>query len=240
MTSLGVLAEGEIGLARWLITSRWGGFSEKPFNEANLAINVGDKPNAVEANRKQLASQINKTIIFPIACHSNKSAWVQEKEKNNLNQVDGLITDKHGVALGVLSADCATVLLFAKETSVVAALHAGWKGMKDKILPLAIAELRRNGGNEISAILGPAICANCYPVSQERFLEVKKVEPAAAVINQNKDFAIDVKAGLKSQLNQEGVDFDSIEICSFESEDLFSFRRENQTGRNASLIWLKD
>lgn len=238
MKPLGVLAEGELGPAKWLITSRWWGESKDPFHENNFAINVGDNALAVAANRSYLAKQIGKTVIFPVACHSSTSLWVEKEDLNNIENTDGLITKNHDLALAVLSADCATVLLFAHDLNAIAALHAGWKGMKNGILPKAIIELKNLGASEISAIIGPAICANCYPVSKERFLEVKRAVPAAAVVNSHEDYSIDVRAGLISQLSQAKVSYETIDKCSFESQDLYSFRRDEITGRNASVIWL--
>lgn len=238
MKPLGILAEGKLGSASWLITNRWSGASEIPYHENNFAINVGDDPIAVAANRNSLVVQIDRSVIFPVACHSNTSVWVEKADFNNIENTDGLITKNRKIALAVLSADCATVLLNAKDLNLIAALHAGWKGMKDGILPKAISELKKAGTSEISAILGPAICADCYPVSSERFLEVKQSVPAAAVINKNQEYAIDVKAGLIAQLLEAQVEYESIAECSFESSDLYSFRRDERTGRNASVIWL--
>lgn len=240
MNSLGVLATGEIGPAKWLITSRWGGVSPEPYTASNFAIHVGDEPSAVKANREKLASKINRSVIYPVACHSNLSSWIKDKELVDVPKVDGLITANRDLGLAALSADCATVLLFAEKINSIAALHAGWKGMKYKILPNAISELRKAGAENIFAVLGPAICANCYPVTKARFLDVKKLEPEAAVINDKTEFAIDVKAGLISQLNKAEVACESIDICSYESVDLYSYRRDKVTGRNASVIWIED
>lgn len=239
MNSLGVLAAGEIGPAKWMITSRWGGVSQDPYSEANFAIHVGDDPTLVQVNRKKLSSEINKSVIYPVACHSNLSSWIKGNEVIDVPNVDGLITSNRDLGLATLSADCATVLLYAEKINSIASLHAGWRGMKDQILPNAIYELRKAGADKISAVLGPAICADCYQVGKERFLEVEKFQPEAAVINKNQEFAVDVKAGLMSQLQKAEVTFESIDICSFESADLYSYRRDKVTGRNASVIWIE-
>jgi len=238
--SLEIIAKGELGPANWLITSRWTGVSEPPFNENNFAINVGDKPQAVAANRLRLAKEINKQVIYPVACHSDKTTWVLDEKIENIEMVDGLITRNKNVALAVLSADCATVLLYAQELAAIAALHAGWKGMKDHILTKTISEMKNNGASKIFGILGPAICANCYPVSKARFDEVRAIQPEAAILNDNHEMSIDVRAGLKAQLRANEIDFKSVDLCSFESSDLFSYRRDEQTGRNASVIWFRD
>lgn len=237
MEPVGIFASGKSGKANWLITSRRGGYSKGVFSENNFAFNVGDEPQTVARNREKLKSEISKNVIYPVAVHSNKIAWVLENEKD-IEDVDGLISSRNDLAVGVFSADCASILIHSSKLGLIAALHAGWKGMKDQILPKAIDLIATKGDSSPEVILGPAICANCYRVDEARYLEVLQAEPKAAVINQDGNFAIDVLAGLKSQLQRYEISYQQIIGCTYELKELYSFRRDGTTGRFASVIWM--
>jgi polyphenol oxidase len=240
MGEIAALTKGSFGGASWLVTARAGGVSQNHFAQANFSLDVGDAPHLVKENRRTLKAQIGKPITFPIANHGKNLAWVDEKSSKDIANVDGLITSSTNLAIATLSADCATVLLFAPGVKIIAALHAGWKGMSDGILPKTIQELRASGADEIKAVIGPAICGECYSVSEDRYREVKNKVPAACLLNKKNEFAIDVRAGLEWQLLGEKVAFESVSICSFEEKNAFSFRRDQKTGRMASVIWLNE
>lgn len=240
MSEIASLAKGNFGGASWFITARGGGVSAENFAEANFALNVGDNADFVAENRKLLAAQIGKPLIYPIANHSKEIAWVDDQSSENIAEVDGLITSSPHRGLAALSADCATVLLFAPKVKIIAALHAGWKGMSAGILPKTIRELRNSGANEIQALIGPTICGECYSVSEKRYREVEREVPAACFINDKNNFAIRVSSGLADQLLEEKISFEDVSICSFEEPNAYSYRRDQKTGRMASVIWLDE
>ena len=240
MNEIAELAKGSFDGASWLITARTGGVSKDQFAQTNFSLNVGEDSKLVQANRSRLAAQIGKPITFAKAIHSKNIAWVDEKCSDEIAEVDGLITSSKNRAIATLSADCATVLIFALGVKIIANLHAGWKGMSDGILPKTIYELRAVGAREIKALIGPTICGDCYVVSEDRYREVKTKVPAACFINKQNEFTIDVRAGLAWQLLNEKVSFENVLICPFEDENAYSFRRDHKTGRMASVIWLKN
>jgi YfiH family protein len=230
MSSLTSLARGSFGEVDWLITASGAG---------NFAINVTDNHSNVLDNRKNLQMAIAKKVIYPVACHSNLVAEVDEDALENIEQVDGLITQNQDIALAVLSADCATVLIYAEDIKAICALHAGWRGMKDQILPKALAQLQQRGAKQFKAVIGPTICGTCYRVDEDRYLEVKKVEPNAALVNEH-GFTIDVRQGLLDQFERSKVSPSVVDVCTFESKSSFSFRRESVTGRMASVVWFNN
>jgi YfiH family protein len=230
MALLTSLARGSFGEVDWLITSR---------NDGNFAINTTDHQTNALDNRKHLQMAIAKKVIYPVACHSDLVAEVDQDALADIEQVDGLITQNQNIALAVLSADCATVLIYAEDIKVICALHAGWRGMKDQILPKALAQLQNRGARQFKAVIGPTICGACYRVDEERYLEVRKVEPNAASANE-RGFAIDVRQGLLDQFDRFKISPSVIDICTFESKACFSFRRESVTGRMASVIWFNN
>lgn len=230
MSSLTSLARGSFGEANWLITAR---------SDSNFAINTTDNQTNPLANRKALQMAIAKKVIYPVACHSDLVAEIDEDAVVDIERVDGLITQNQNIALAVLSADCATVLIYAEDIKAICAIHAGWRGMKDQILPKALAQLQQHGAKQFKAVIGPTICADCYRVDEERYLEVKKVEPNAVSANED-GFAIDVRQGLLDQFDKFKIIPSVVDICTFESKACFSYRRESVTGRMASVIWFNN
>jgi copper oxidase (laccase) domain-containing protein len=108
--------------------------------------------------------------------------------------------------------------------------------MKNQILTKALTQMQHQGENNFKVVIGPAICAECYQVDEERYLEVKNTQPEAAVIT-DKGFAIDIQKGLISQLAGFKIDLQVISMCTFESNECFSFRRDKDAQRMASVIW---
>jgi YfiH family protein len=225
MAAVASLARGSFGEVNWLVTSRLAG---------DFASTIGT--NGFDSNRKNLKNQIGRRVVFPVACHGDSIAQVDASSGENIEQVDGLMTQNPDIALATLSADCATVLIYAQDTQTICALHAGWRGMKNQILIKALTQMQHQGENNFKVVIGPAICAQCYQVDEERYLEVKNTQPEAAVIT-DKGFAIDIQKGLISQLAGFKIDLQVISMCTFESNECFSFRRDNDSQRMASVIW---
>lgn len=114
-------------------------------------------------------------IVLPVQTHTANVALV-ETGKENLQDVDAIITLTHGLAIGVRTADCQPVLIYAPDIRAVAAIHAGWRGTLAGITSKTISTLTRLGASPeyMRAWLGPSVCGGCYEVSPdlvERFVE---------------------------------------------------------------------
>jgi YfiH family protein len=134
-------------------------------------------------------------------------------------------------------ADCIPLILNSK--FAVAAVHVGRKGLVNRVTEKSIEILREFSDHEITATIGPAICGKCYEVSQDIFDEVVKSHPATASQTHLGSPALDLVAGLISDLNELGIHKIANQTrCTFEDEDLFSYRRSTVTGRQAGLVWL--
>ena len=149
---------------------------------------------------------------------------------------DAMITTTSGVSLVVMVADCIPLLLTSKVA--VAAVHVGRKGLMNSVTLNAISAMREIGAREISAIIGPSICGRCYEVSEEIFLEVTKVHPAAAATTASGTHSLDLPAALAKTLLSEGVAISFESGCTAEDPALFSYRRDGVTGRQAGIVWL--
>lgn len=137
-------------------TNNTQGFSKEKYAKFNLADNVGDKHLAVEKNRNLFKSYLNADIKWLRQNHTN---IVKSFDEYNGDFCDAIITDKPRQACVVLTADCLPIILFDKKMTKVAAIHAGWRGLSQGILEVALKEFV---GLELVAWFGPCISANFY------------------------------------------------------------------------------
>ncbi|MFH0176799.1 peptidoglycan editing factor PgeF [Streptomyces cacaoi] len=231
--------------AHFAFTDRWGGVSAAPYEELNLGGAVGDDPDAVRANRELAAKSLDldpALVVWMNQVHGNDVAEVDGPWATRLTPpVDGLVTATRGLALAVLTADCVPVLLADPVAGVVAAAHAGRPGMVKGIVPAAIDAMESLGADpsRIVARTGPAVCGRCYEVPEAMRAEVAAVEPAASAETSWGTPAVDVIAGVHAQLDRLGVhDRERSPVCTRESNDHFSYRRDRSTGRLAGYVWL--
>src|SRR5699024_5374511 len=131
------------------------------------------------------------------------------------------------------------VLLAAPQEGVIAAVHAGRRGMLDGVVPAALRTMRAHGATEIVAAIGPSIGPRRYEVPAAMRDEVAAVEPVTASVTRTGSPGLDIAAGVAEQLVREGVTIGHwSDTCTAESPDLFSYRRDGTTGRFAGIVWL--
>jgi purine-nucleoside/S-methyl-5'-thioadenosine phosphorylase / adenosine deaminase len=225
--------------------------SVQPFATLNLSDGVGDDPAAVASNREMVRRAIEPTAIrlaWMRQVHGTAVTWVREDHgctqpaaAGPAPQADAQCTDLPGVALGVLGADCAPVLVADPAARLIGAAHAGRPGMAAGVLSTLIAAMTGAGGDvgRMHAIVGPAICGQCYEVPASLRAEVAAAVPRAGCTTRDGTPGIDLRAGLHGQLEQLGVASITDDArCTAESAGLYSYRRDGTTGRFAGLIWL--
>jgi YfiH family protein len=231
--------------ARFAFTDRWGGVSAVPYEALNLGGAVGDDPDAVRTNRELAAKSLGldpALVVWMNQVHGPDVAvvdgpWVS----SGIPSVDAIVTVRRGLALAVLTADCTPVLLADPVAGVVAAAHAGRPGMVAGVVPAAVRAMVELGAEpeRIVARTGPAVCGRCYEVPDEMRAEVAAIEPAAYAETSWGTPAVDVTAGVHAQLERLGVcDRAQSPVCTLESDDHFSYRRDRTTGRLAGYVWL--
>ncbi|GAA3237957.1 peptidoglycan editing factor PgeF [Streptomyces thermocoprophilus] len=230
--------------AHFAFTDRWGGVSAAPYEELNLGGAVGDDPGAVTANRELAAKSLGldpARVVWMNQVHGNDVAMVDGPWGSAVPEVDAIVTTRRGLALAVLTADCTPVLLADPVAGVVAAAHAGRPGMVAGVVPAAVRAMTELGAepHRIVARTGPAVCGRCYEVPEAMRAEVAAVEPAAHAETSWGTPAVDVSAGVHAQLERLGVhDREQSPVCTRESRDHFSYRRDRTTGRLAGYVWL--
>jgi YfiH family protein len=215
-------------------TDRHGGLSHGDFASFNLAMHVGDEVEHVHANRKLLSERVGP-VAFMSQVHGDAIAEVREPSLD-APTADALITDNPNLALAVMVADCIPLLLHSE--MVIAAVHVGRAGLLNSVALKTVSRMRELGANSISATIGPSICGSCYEVPEELHDFVTKAHPTASSRTRKGTFALDLPTALKAALETVEVLTVSTEICTFEDENYFSYRRNQVTGRQVGIIKL--
>jgi YfiH family protein len=220
-----------------LQTTRHGGVSAAPYASFNLGDHVGDAIDAVAANRQQLPSpaawlkQTHSTIVVDAA-----SVTVPI-------EADASVSRTVGAVSVVMTADCLPVLFCDQQGSVVAAAHAGWRGLCDGVLENTVAAMAVPA-DSIMAWLGPAIGPKAFEVGDDVQAEFIRHDPAAVAafaLQANGKWLADLYQLARQRLNRIGISqiYGGTECTFSDSERYFSYRRDGVTGRMASLIWLE-
>ncbi|CAL9564248.1 peptidoglycan editing factor PgeF [Streptomyces werraensis] len=231
--------------AHFGFTDRWGGVSAAPYEELNLGGAVGDDPGNVRTNRELAAKALGvdpDRVVWMNQVHGADAVVVDEPWGDRpVPEVDAVVTARRGLVLAVLTADCVPVLLADPVAGVAAAAHAGRPGLVAGIVPAAVRAMTGLGADpaRIVARTGPAVCGRCYEVPEDMRADVAAVEPAAGAETSWGTPAVDVVAGVHAQLERLGVSgAGRSPVCTRESDDHFSYRRDRTTGRLASYVWL--
>jgi YfiH family protein len=189
----------------------------------------------VVGNRALVSAKFGSTQYMN-QVHGNRVAIIEEVT-DEVPTADALVTGIPGITLAVMVADCIPLLLKSKDA--VAAVHVGRKGLLNRVAEKAIDVMREISDAQISAIIGPAICGKCYEVSPEIFSEVTASHPESASQTRSNTPSLDLVAALISDLGKLGItEIDNQSRCTLEDKDLYSYRRDGATGRQAGLVWL--
>lgn len=151
--------------------TREGGVSEGIFAALNVGLGSSDNPDHVRENRRRAAAALDvETLITAYQVHSAKVVVVDKPWKpGSAPQVDAMVTAKPGLALGILTADCAPILLADVRSGVIGAAHAGWKGAIGGVIEATIEAMVELGAKRqrILAAVGPCIAQDSYEVGPE-------------------------------------------------------------------------
>ena len=230
---------------RRVTTTRSGGVSAPPYHSFNLGDHVGDDPAAVAANRARLASAIGLPadhVVWMNQVHSAHVEFVDSPRDQPLDATDALVTRTPRLALAVVTADCVPVLLADARAGVIGAAHAGRLGAANGVVLRTLEEMITQGAHvqDVSVLLGPSVSGPNYEVPEEMAAEVEARLPGSRTTTSRGTPGLDLKAGIARQLRDAGVTAIDIEPrCTAADPALFSHRRDNPTGRLASLVWME-
>ncbi|MFI9465828.1 peptidoglycan editing factor PgeF [Streptomyces xiamenensis] len=231
--------------AHFAFTNRWGGVSAAPYDTLNLGGAVGDDGVAVEANRARAAADLGldpAAVCWMTQVHGREVAVAEGPWPGGpAPRADGVVTARRGLALAVLTADCTPVLLADATAGVVGAAHAGRPGLALGVVPATVEAMVELGAapERITARTGPAVCGPCYEVPAAMRDEVEAAVPGSGCFTRGGTPGIDIGEGVRRQLAGAGVtDFLLSPVCTLESADHYSYRRDRTTGRQASYVWV--
>ncbi|MFQ3236803.1 MAG: YfiH family protein [Paraglaciecola sp.] len=222
-------------------STRCGGFSRGPYASLNVGQHVGDDINLVYANRDLLPH--TQDIVWLSQIHSTTCVELISTRKQNMT-ADAGYTAIPGIVCAVMSADCLPILLCNRSGSLVAAVHAGWKGLAAGIVENIVQKLACEK-NEILAWLGPAISQAHFEVGNN--VRTALIDyPAAFIRNKQSDqYRVDLYQIARDKLAAVGVhDIYGGDHCTYSENNLFfSHRRSTHqglihTGRMVSAIYL--
>jgi YfiH family protein len=229
---------GAAGAVSLYFTDRLGGASRPPYDGANLGDHVGDDPAAVAANRVELANAVGLApdrLVFSRQVHGADVVEVTAPWTDTPPEADGLVTTAVGLALVVLVADCIPILFSDTEIGVVGVAHAGRRGMAAGVAVRVVEAMRDLGARSLIARVGPSVCARCYTVPAQMRDEVAASAPLAASVDRRGNPSIDIAAGVLDQLAPLCCDVELVPGCTHEDPTLYSYRRDQTTGRFAGV-----
>jgi YfiH family protein len=224
---------------RSLMTTRSGGVSQAPWASLNLGDHVGDDPVHVAANRARLHPQLPAEPGWLRQVHSTRVVKLGQEPNP---EADAAFTRDPGRVCAVLTADCLPVLFCDRAGSVVAAVHAGWRGLAGGVLEATVIAMQVAPG-EILAWLGAAIGPHAFEVGddvREAFVALHPETAAAFAPHAPGKWLADIYELARIRLGHVGVQaVYGGGYCTFNEADRFySYRRDGMTGRMAALIWL--
>ncbi len=224
------------------VFTRHGGVSHEHFDSLNFSAAVGDKADHVKVNREVAKNflEVNR-VVFAKQTHGSDIQEITLKNEDHVPQADALYTQLKGVALAVTHADCQGAIFYDPKQGVVAVAHAGWRGLVQNIYGKLVQTLVDEKGTDpkdlivgVSPSLGP---------DHAEFINYEKELPKDFWSFQVKPNHFDLRAIGRKQLLGAGIperNLEISEVCTYDSPDeYFSYRREKDTGRNATMIALK-
>ena len=236
----GASSAGPTRVVEWGFTrADEGGVSTGDFAWLNLGGHVGDDPAAVEENRTRLARAVGvdrSHLLFMAQVHGADVAVARGPWEGDPPEVDAIVTDRPGLALAVLVADCTPILLADPDAGVVGAVHAGRPGLNAGVVDAAVEAARDLGARSLRAAVGPSVCGRCYEVPAAMRAEVAARHPEAATVSWTGTPALDVAAGVVARLHALGVPLTWVPGCTREDPRLYSYRRAPRTGRFAGVV----
>ncbi|MGB0866137.1 MAG: peptidoglycan editing factor PgeF [Granulosicoccaceae bacterium] len=223
------------------MTLRTGGQSAAPFQSNNLGVYVGDSQAACNRAQLKYALQLPSEPLWLKQVHGTNCLDAADLE--NEAQADAIWTDTPGRVLAIQTADCLPVLFADAEATVVAAAHAGWRGLLNGVLENTL-EAMPVDSPKVHCWLGAAIGPCCFEVGDEvrqAFVDRDAQDEVAFQALPNKKWLADLYQLSKRRLKMAGVtQVHGGGLCTAcDDQQFFSYRRDQgQTGRMASLIWL--
>lgn len=239
-------------------TTKNGGCSQMPFSSLNMGYHVSDEEQCVTRNRQLLAESIDFPLTTWVGAEQTHRSNIVKIKVEDLGKgaadyhsafrdTDGFYTDEANILLTLCFADCVPIYFYAPSYGYIGMVHAGWKGTVGKIAAAMIEKWQSEGisPKDISVVIGPSICGDCYIVDDRIIDQVKQIcgeEKPYRLISEGQ-YQLDLKQLNKWIIQEAGVeDIHVSSLCtSCQKEEFFSHRRDQgKTGRLMSFIGWKE
>jgi len=247
-----IRAAGLDGTAHGFL-GRNGGVSTGVVAGLNVGTGSKDDREAIAENRKRAVEAVlpGARLATVHQVHSAEARYVAEPwPQDERPKADAMVTDRMGLLLGILTADCAPVLLADPKARIVGAAHAGWRGALAGVTDSVVAQMEEIGASRsrIAAAVGPCIALPSYEVDEAfraRFVEADPANERFFVLTAADALHFDLPAYVRHRLISAGVDeVETIHLDTYSNpERFFSYRRathlgEEDYGRQISVIGL--
>ena len=223
--------------------NRHGGVSPPPWDSNNVSFGLGDNAENVRANREQIKKALGfKHLVSAKQVHGSNVYIADDIPAGDLevNGFDALITNVPGIGLMIQQADCQAVFLFDPEKKAIGIAHAGWRGSIGNIIAETVFAMSKAFSTEpadVKAAISPSLGPCCA-----EFVNFRSELPAALHGYQVRADYFDFWAISRDQLTAAGIRPENIHvtaICTRCDQDFFSYRRDRDTGRFASVIGIR-
>jgi YfiH family protein len=220
-------------------TTRLGGFSRAPYESLNLGDHVNDNPIIVSKNRQLLNAYLPTEPVWLNQVHGVRV--INAAFSSCLENADAAFTSKANTVCVTMTADCLPVLLCDQAGTIVAAVHAGWRSLCDGVIEATVKAMQVEGLH-LMAWLGPAIGPQAFEVGSEvraQFI-AHDAESAQAFVAMGEKWLGDLYQIATQRLYALGVtQIYGGNLCTYTDKSrFFSFRRDGDTGRMGTFIWL--
>ena len=250
----------QTGLVTHGFTTRIGGTSPTPFESLNLGLHVGDREELVRGNRERCLRALGLDIgqlTTAEQVHGSQVAIIGQNDAGAgsrdftgaIRGADAMVTNVPGIALGLFFADCVPVYIVDQPHKAIGLAHAGWKGTAARIVTETLRTMAQEFGTkpqDCQTAIGPSIGRCCYEVGQDVAQAVWKCCKDQRPLAQGSagKFKLDLQVANWCLLRQAGVPEEQIAIClrctACHQQDFYSYRRNNQTGRMAAILAIRE
>lgn len=232
-----------LGPVELAFTDRYGGVSGVPYDELNLAMDGNDAIEARAENMRRAVAAFAPDVEHVVEMrqvHGNHVDLVEDRHVVEPPDADGMVTGRRDAVLVVRAADCVPLLLADPDAGLIGVAHAGRPGLAAGVAGATVTRMRDLGAGVITAWIGPYVCGSCYEVPAAMQADVGALVPEAVATTSWGTPSLDIGVGVRAQLEALGVAVIDQSVCTRESADLYSYRRDgDRAGRHAGLIRLR-
>ena len=203
-------------------------------DDGDVGLRAGTAPEVLARRRNKLAPGRWR---FLHQCHGDGVVVLEPEEPCEGREADALVTTMPGEPIAVFCADCAVIGLASRQ-GVVAAVHAGWRGLLKGVVEAAVDAMRALGATDISAVIGASIGPECYEFGTgELALIESRYGPSVVSHSSSGHTALDLRAGVHRALDTGAVSVVSeCKSCTACEPGWFSWRARSDTGRQALVV----